>query len=63
MCFWKDAINKALVYAGGKEMPDEALWSSTEFNRSYARTVHFINGYAGYVGKYGSTVVRPVAAF
>ncbi len=63
MCFWKDAINKALAYAGGKEMPDEGHWSSTEGYRIGARVVGFGNGYAYLYNKYVSNVVRPVTAF
>lgn len=64
MCFWKDAINKALVYAGGKEMPDEGHWSSTEGYRGFARYVGFGNGGANSGSfEYFSVVVRPVTAF
>ena len=63
MCFWKDAINKALVYAGGEEMPDDYHWSSTESGRNDARYVYFGNGYAYGNSKYDSNVVRPVTAF
>jgi hypothetical protein len=38
-------------------------WSVTESYRSYARLVYFFNGLTYYNYKYGSYVVRPVAAF
>ncbi|MBR6141210.1 MAG: hypothetical protein IKQ37_05560 [Bacteroidaceae bacterium] len=63
MCFWKEAINKALVYAGGKPMPDDFHWSSTEYGRHGARLVHFSNGNANYYNKYITFVIRPVTAF
>ena len=63
MCFWKEAINKALVYAGGKPMPDDFHWSSTECNRTNARYVSFSTGYANNLNKYVTVVIRPVTAF
>jgi len=63
MCFWKEAINKALVYAGGNPMPDDSHWSSTEYYRNLARYVYFSNGYAYGSLKYSTTVIRPVTAF
>ena len=63
MCFWKDAINKAISYAGGTPMPVSYHWSSTEYNRNYGRNVGFSNGGTNYNNKYYSRVVRPVAAF
>ena len=39
-------------------------WSSTESSRGHARYVNFGNGNAyNLYGKYGSNVIRPVAAF
>lgn len=63
MCAWKKEINKALKYAGGSPMRDDYHWSSTEYSRTYARSVHFNNGSAYSYGKCGSLVVRPVTAF
>ena len=63
MCFLKKQINEALEFAGGKAMPDDYHWSSTENNRNGARYVNFSNGYAYYGYKYYSYVVRAVTAF
>lgn len=63
MCFLKKEINEAIKFAGGEPMPDDYHWSSTEGYRSHARNVYFYNGYAYYVNKYTSIVVRPVTAF
>lgn len=63
MCFWKDAINNALEYAGGSPMPNDYHWSSTEYNRYNARIMFFNLGYATYNSKYYGLVVRPVTAF
>lgn len=63
MCFWKEEINEAIIFAGGEPMPDELHWSVTENNRNSARLVSFNNGLAGSYYKYSSNVVRPVAAF
>ena len=63
MCFWKEEINEAIIFAGGEPMPDEPHWSVTEYNRYHARYVYFNNGTA-YTGiKCYGNVVRPVAAF
>lgn len=62
-CF-KDEINAKLVELGGSELrEDDWYWSSTEGNRTLARTVYFYNGYAFSNNKYNGHVVRPVAAF
>jgi hypothetical protein len=63
MCFLKKEINEAIKFAGGKPMPDDYHWSSTEYHRNFARSVGFSNGYASNYDKYGSSVVRPVTAF
>lgn len=63
MCFWKDEINEAIIFAGGEPMPDETHWSATETNRIYARFMYFYNSNQYYTYKYYSYVVRPVAAF
>lgn len=63
MCYMKDSINKALSFAGGKIMPDEPHWSSTEYYRSLGRYVYFYSGTAYNYYKYSSCVVRPVAAW
>ena len=63
MCFLKKQINEALEFAGGKAMPDDYHWSSTEYGRTGARFVYFASGYAyDYVKSY-SYVVRAVTAF
>lgn len=63
MCYMKDSINKALSFAGGKIMPDELHWSSTEHYRNNGRLVYFYNGTALNGTKCYSFVVRPVAAW
>ena len=63
MCWWKEKINKALVFAGGKPMPDDFHWSSTEYGRNSARYVYFLNGNTYYFNKFYSNVVRAVTAF
>jgi len=63
MCFLKKQINEALEFAGGKAMPDDYHWSSTENGRSIARNVNFNNGSAGYNNKCNGYVVRAVTAF
>ena len=63
MCYMKDSINKALSFAGGKIMPDEPHWSSTEYSRYFGRLVYFSVGSTSYYSKYHSYVVRPVAAW
>ena len=63
MCFLKKGINEAIKFAGGKPMPDDNHWSSTESNRYSARLVLFSNGFAYSSYKYSSYVVRPVTAF
>ena len=63
MCYMKDSINKALSFAGGKIMPDEPHWSSTELYRNLGRYVSFSLGGANLGSKYYSFVVRPVAAW
>lgn len=61
---FKDEINAALREIGGAEL-DTYYWSSTEYNSGYAWDVYFSSGYIyGYTyNKYGTLVVRPVAAF
>lgn len=63
MCFLKKQINEALEFAGGKAMPDDYHWSSTELSRPYARYVYFASGGTYGNGKYYSSVVRAVTAF
>lgn len=72
LCAYRDEINKAMKEIG---CPDECLlptedsdetwvWSSSESSQYNSWFVHFSNGYffSGY-GKYGSGMVRAVAAF
>lgn len=56
-----DEINEKLREIGGKEL-DEAYWSSTEYLSEYAWRVDFSSGGVYVSDKYGSFVVRPVAA-
>lgn len=63
MCFLKKQINEALEFAGGKAMPDDYHWSSTEYTRSGARLVYFFNGSTSISYKYYGYVVRAVTAF
>ena len=63
MCYIKDSINKALSFAGGKIMPDELHWSSTEYSRYNGGYVNFSIGITNSNTKYNSYVVRPVAAW
>lgn len=60
MCLLKKEINGAIKFAGGKPMPNDFHWSSTESYRSNARGVLFTGGIAYSTGKYYSYVVRPV---
>ena len=56
-----DEINEKLREIGGKEL-DKAYWSSTEYYSLYAWVVYFSSGNVYLNFKYGSYVVRPVAA-
>lgn len=71
LCAYHDEINKAMKEIG---CPDECLlptedsdetwvWSSSEGSQTYSWNVGFSNGYFGNGGKYGSLMVRAVAAF
>lgn len=71
LCAYHDEINKAMKEIG---CPDECLlptedsdetwvWSSSEYSQYDSWNVHFSNGNFGYNGKYGSGMVRAVAAF
>lgn len=64
MYVFKDEINNLLEELGGERLrEDDAYWTGTEYNRSYARIVGFNSGYAySYISKYYGFVVRPVAA-
>jgi len=70
LCAYRDEINKAMKEIG---CPDECLlptedsdetwvWSSSEGSQGGSWFVFFSNGYSGN-GKYGSGMVRAVAAF
>ena len=65
MCHYANkGLNDALVLAGGEPLDmDEWYWSSTEYNRTYARYVYFSTGSANYTGKYNGNVVRAVTEF
>ena len=71
LCAYHDEINKAMKEIG---CPDECLlptedsdetwvWSSSEYSRISSWYVNFSNGYFGNGNKYGSYMVRAVAAF
>ena len=71
LCAYHDEINKAMKEIG---CPDECLlptedsdetwvWSSSENSQGSSWYVNFSNGYFYDYGKYGSNMVRAVAAF
>lgn len=71
LCAYHDEINKAMKEIG---CPDECLlptedsdetwvWSSSEYSQGGSWTVHFSNGNFVSYYKYGSGMVRAVAAF
>lgn len=72
LCAYRDEINKAMKEIG---CPDECLlptedsdetryWSSSEYSQNISWFVDFSNGnFLSYSGKYGSLMVRAVAAF
>lgn len=72
LCAYRDEINKAMKEIG---CPDECLlptedsdetwaWSVSELSQTYSWIVYFSNGYFyNLSGKYGSLMVRAVAAF
>lgn len=72
LCAYRDEINKAMKEIG---CPDECLlptedsdetwvWSSSEGSQGHSWFVYFsIGNFYGGAGKYGSTMVRAVAAF
>ena len=55
--------NTTFSYEVAKTKVGSNHWCSTENNRNNARSVNFSDGLANGNGKYGGTVVRPVAAF
>ncbi len=64
ICAYKEEINVLLELVGGDLLLlDECYWASTENSSSNAWVVSFGSGYFGYYYKYGSSVVRAVAAF
>ena len=61
-----DAVNKALVRAGGEPLKKSWYWSSSEYSSSYAWESYFnySNGLSTYLKSSRSNVyVRPVLAF
>lgn len=71
LCAYRDEINKAMKEIG---CPDECLlptedsdetwvWSSSDYSQDGSWGVNFSDGYFLSSGKYGSYVVRAVAAF
>lgn len=59
----KEAVNKALVKAGGEPLKDSWYWSSTEFNSYDSWLLVMFNGNGSYGYKNTSIYVRPVLAF
>ena len=60
--YFKKEINRLLDENGGDPIRDDYYWSSTEYNTGNAWYVYFLSGLVTYTYKYGSGVVRPVAA-
>ena len=60
-----DAVNKALIKAGGEPLKKSWYWSSSEYSSYYAWGSYLGGSYGlGYYGKYYySHYVRPVLAF
>lgn len=61
-----DAVNKALVRAGGEPLKKSWYWSSSEYSSGYAWESYFYGSYGltGYLKNYSNFVyVRPVLAF
>lgn len=63
MCFWKEKINEAIKFAGGKPMPNSYYWSSTETYYLGARGICFNSGLSIYSNKFYRYLVRPVSEF
>lgn len=60
-----DAVNEALVRAGGEPLKKSWYWSSSEYSSYYAWLSYLTNSY-GLGGNYGkgyTNYVRPVLAF
>ena len=59
-----DAVNKALIRAGGEPLKKSWYWSSSEYDNAWAWTSGLTYGY-GLVSitKYDYSYVRPVLAF
>lgn len=62
MLILKDEINARLEEIGGEPL-DSSYWSSSEYSDTYAWFVNFHSDYVYNNVKYGSSVVRRVAAF
>lgn len=60
-----DAVNKALVRAGGEPLKKSWYWSSSEYSSYYAwrSYLNLSYGLYDYYGKYYNYYVRPVLAF
>ena len=58
-----DAVNKALIRAGGEPLKNDWYWSSSEYRSYYAwrSTLNYSYG-LNYYGKYNYSYVRPVLA-
>jgi len=60
----REALNKALEYAGGEALKtDDYYWSSSEFSADNSWILNFSNGYLYNNNKYNSYYVRPCTAF
>ena len=60
-----DAVNEALVRAGGAPLEKIWYWSSSEYSSDFAwlSSLYFSYGLGSYFNKYYSNFVRPVLAF
>lgn len=60
-----DAVNKALIRAGGEPLKNDWYWSSSEYNNYNAWGSNFSNSYGLDWGSksYSNQYVRPVLAF
>ncbi len=59
-----DAVNKALIRAGGEPLKRNWYWSSSEYssNRAWQSNLNYSYGLDNYYNKYSNLYVRPVLA-